>query len=381
MYKKQESKTPTYPVVELPKNGKLVIPDNVVTQINYLHAKIGKTEWSGLLLYDVISGNPSDPENFVLEAKHIFLMDIGTSAFTEYELDGDIVDVYDNVEGAMEMKLGHVHTHHDMSAYFSGTDTSELQDNVDKHNYYLSLIVNFSSNYKAKVAFLSDVHTRSKMSYIDDSGKKDHFKTDNISKTMITVDMDIHFKYDDKFFYERYEKVAEQKKKEEEKKSYTRQSALPEHTGPRGKAAIDADPLNMTNMEVEILARNVLSFSVDLKEQRSCYQVLHMIAESRPEELELYYQFFTENVEEVICNYFDQVLEIDEMKIVVKEIRDSLIRFYNHVRLKSLLDNIDLILEEFIAVYEKVKTEEDVEEEIEKDDLKDAVKQMESEII
>ena len=55
--------------------------------------------------------------------------------------------------------------------------------------------------------------------------------------------------------------------------------------------------------------------------------------------------------------------------------------FYNHVRLKSLLDNIDLILEEFIAVYEKLKTEEDVEEAIEKDDLKDAVKQMESEII
>jgi proteasome lid subunit RPN8/RPN11 len=150
------SKKITYPTYEMESKGRLILPVEIINQIMYLHSSIGKTEWSGLLLYDVISGNPSKPSDFVLKAKHIFLMDVGSAAYTEYETDGDIVDLYDNIEGAMEMKMGHVHSHHDMSAFFSGTDTDELMQNADKHNYYLSLIVNFSGNYVAKVAFLSE---------------------------------------------------------------------------------------------------------------------------------------------------------------------------------------------------------------------------------
>lgn len=152
---KTKEKKAEYPIYTMEEKGKLILPPSIISQITYLHSHCGNKEWSGLLLYDVIKGNPSKPEDFELEAKHIFLMDIGTGGATDYETDGDIVDLYDKIPEAMEQKLGHVHTHHSGSAYFSGVDTGELQDNVDKYNYYLSFVVNFNGNYAAKVAFLS----------------------------------------------------------------------------------------------------------------------------------------------------------------------------------------------------------------------------------
>ena len=127
----------SYPTLTFKKKGQLILTNEILAQIFFLHSNVGKTEWSGLLLYDVVSGSPADPENFVLKARHIFLMDVGSSAFTSYETDGDIVEIYDNIPEAMEMKTGQVHTHHTMDAFFSGTDTDELMQNVDKNNYYL----------------------------------------------------------------------------------------------------------------------------------------------------------------------------------------------------------------------------------------------------
>lgn len=385
---KEKEKKVKYPVTEFAQRGTLILPDHIFTQINILHNRVGKKEWSGLLLYEVISGGPSKASDFVLKARHIFLMDIGNSGFTEYETDSDIVDLYDNIEGAMDMKIGHIHTHHDMSAFFSATDTDELQENVDKHNYYLSLIVNFSGEYKAKVAFISDVHTHSKMSFIDDNGKKSHFKTDTIGKNMVTIDMDIVYDYDEDFFYNRYTQVVEKmKKKAERKPKWGSDSSWNKVDNgvlelPFGKP-IDSDPKDMKNHEVERLTRNVLSFSVNLKEARSCYQILHAIADSKEEEKGLYYQYFAENVGEVILNFFDQELEVDEMKIVIKEIRDSIMRFYYAVRLKSLIDNIDLILEEYMIAYENIKVEEEIDEAIEKekDELSEEIEKLEEELL
>ena len=95
--KSNEIKKISYPIYEMKEKGKIILTPKVINQIMYLHANIGKTEWSGILLYDVISGHPSKPADFVLKAEHIFLMDIGSGTFTEYETDGDIVDIYNNI--------------------------------------------------------------------------------------------------------------------------------------------------------------------------------------------------------------------------------------------------------------------------------------------
>lgn len=53
-----------------------------------------------------------------------------------------------------------IHSHHNMTCFFSGTDMSELHDNAPNHNYYLSLIVNYKedtgNNWCAKVAYVTE---------------------------------------------------------------------------------------------------------------------------------------------------------------------------------------------------------------------------------
>ncbi|KKL53720.1 hypothetical protein LCGC14_2272630, partial [marine sediment metagenome] len=371
--KKKEEKRIIYPILEMETKGTLILPSDFITQINYLHGKVGKEEWSGMLLYDVKSGSPADPKNFILEAKHIFLMDIGSAAYTEYNTDGDIVDIYDNIEEAMEWKTGHIHTHHDMSAYFSGTDTDELNDNVDKHNYYLSLIVNFGAKYASKVAFLSDVHKSAKMNYVDDKGVLQHFKTDKVEKHMVVIDMEVFYDYKSKFFYGRYDQLIEKakekaKKEEKERKAKYGNKHTVHVTGYRNgelqygdesgsnysfplgkveKAPFEGDPKKMTTKEVEDLARNVFSVTPELNEMRSAYQILHVLAGTKNDKKVYYYTWLAENVELIIENFFDQNLEVDEMNDVINEITKSLIRFGNVPFLEDIINGITEVLIEF----------------------------------
>lgn len=147
---------------ELEANFKvpLVLSERVLSEINYLHSSIGPTEWSGILVFSETKGSIDDLENLELRAEGIYPMDIGSSSYTEFDYDASIIDVYDHFDilsgDSMTKRIGTIHTHHTMDTFFSGTDKGELHTNADKHLYYLSLIVNFSGKYKAKIAILVD---------------------------------------------------------------------------------------------------------------------------------------------------------------------------------------------------------------------------------
>lgn len=355
-----------YPVLEMDKKGRLILPNEVITQINYLHGKVGKEEWSAMLLYDVKSGSPADIDNFVLVAKHIYLMDIGTAAYTEYKPDGDIVDIYDNIEEAMEWKTGHIHSHHDMSAYFSGTDMDELHTNVDKHNYYLSLIVNFSAKYDCKVAFLSDVKTTSQMNYTDDGGELKDFTVDRDEKHMCVIDMEIYYDYANDFFYNRYDEVikkAEAAKTAKTKTTYASKykgnndSFRSEHYNPNNTTVLitvpfEGDPKNMPTAQVEKLARNVFSVTPELDEVRSVYQILYLIANSKTTDQEFYFKYLADNLKLIIENFFDQELDFNEMTTVIDEVSNSMLRFSTYPALQSVIAGITEVMIEFITAYE-----------------------------
>ena len=133
--------------------GVLNINKQIEEQIDLLHTVVGAKEWSGVLLYTV---NGDVDSNVDVDVKGLFPMDIGTSAYTEYEFDENIMDMYDMYPNALDeqWRLGHIHTHHNMKAYFSGTDNQELKDNTPNHAYYLSLIVNFDKSYCARLCFM-----------------------------------------------------------------------------------------------------------------------------------------------------------------------------------------------------------------------------------
>jgi hypothetical protein len=137
-----------------------VITKRLQQQIDWLHQKVGRNEWSGELITRE-EGNITDLQNWTIYAEDIYLADVGTGTFTGYQVDQggfkavDIVDMYEAFPGLLEgtHKAQHIHTHHDMKAFFSATDESNLEERAQAANYFLMLVVNFKGDYVAKVAF------------------------------------------------------------------------------------------------------------------------------------------------------------------------------------------------------------------------------------
>lgn len=132
----------------------VVVPEEVLLKIKYLCKNIAKVEWSGVLFYSV-EGSIMQPETFKITLEDILPMDMGSQAYTSYELDDRFIDYYTEKPEAMEWTVGHIHSHNTMGVFFSGTDSAELNDNAFSHNYYLSLIVNNYMDMVAKIAMVA----------------------------------------------------------------------------------------------------------------------------------------------------------------------------------------------------------------------------------
>lgn len=132
------------------------MPIEVLHQIQYLCKNIPKVEWSGALFYTT-EGSIDKPDTFKITLKTILPLDMGSSAYTEYTLDDRFIDfIEEDFEERSTWKLAHIHSHHSMAVFFSGTDMAELNDNAPAHNFYLSLIVNNYMDFVAKVAFIGE---------------------------------------------------------------------------------------------------------------------------------------------------------------------------------------------------------------------------------
>jgi hypothetical protein len=296
-------------------------------------------------------------------------MDIGSAAYTEYEADGDIVDIYDNIPKAMEWKTGHVHSHHDMNTYFSTTDMDELHDNVDKHNYYLSLIVAFNGSYTAKVAFLSDMETTSKMTFKDDSGNMKNFKQKKMERHMVVINMRILFAELSGFFSARLTelvakeeaaKKAAEKKREKQYGGYGGYQQPGPHNnmvgfGTTGQRAIGSKiiPDKMTSWEIERLTKNVLMLDEDLKTEGNVYAILHDISRQDEATIDLFYEYLLANAEMVIDVFFDVHLSCDEYIIIIKEMSMCIKKFEGLPALSEVIENIVGVFELMISAFEE----------------------------
>lgn len=205
-----ESKKEAYSRFDAVGRGKLILSRKLLSQIDYLHNKVGQFEWIGVLLYTKEAGDIPDGNTLVLRAHKLYLMDIGTTAHTQATIDAEeVLGMYDNVPDIMDLKQGLIHTHHIMTTFFSGEDWSELEDNTPLHNYYLSLIVNFDGKYSAKVAYMANVEENFTFKGCDDQS----FTTSRSKKVLITLDMNIEKEgvLVDEPFEKRYEEVKEAK--------------------------------------------------------------------------------------------------------------------------------------------------------------------------
>lgn len=130
-------------------NYKLVIPSEVERKIRFACQKVWNTEWSGTLFFNY-EGSFED-NDLVIKCVDIYIMDIGTQAYTEFDMNPDVIGYMCEKPELLDCQLGLIHSHNNMSTFFSGTDTATLKEEGKDRNNFVSLIVNNAGNYTAAI--------------------------------------------------------------------------------------------------------------------------------------------------------------------------------------------------------------------------------------
>lgn len=128
---------------------KLVIPADVEKKIRHLCNRISQVEWSGTLFYT----HSGSYEEGTLEIRcvDIFPMDIGSQAYTEFDMSPDVIAYMTGHPELLDCQMGLIHSHNNMATFFSGTDTATLKEEGNDRNHFVSLIVNNAGTYTAAI--------------------------------------------------------------------------------------------------------------------------------------------------------------------------------------------------------------------------------------
>lgn len=128
---------------------KLIIPEEVERKIRYICQQIWKDEWSGTLFYKP-EGRFGDG-TLTIRCVDIYIMDIGTAAYTEFDMSPDVISYMTDNPELLDCQMGLIHSHNNMSTFFSSTDTATLKEEGMDRNHFVSLIVNNEGTYTAAI--------------------------------------------------------------------------------------------------------------------------------------------------------------------------------------------------------------------------------------
>jgi hypothetical protein len=137
------------PLIKQSATYKLIVPRKVEEKIRYLCRKFPTLEWSGVL-FTTHEGNFEDG-NLVITCQDIYPMDLGSPGFTQFKMD-ETVSAYiaENIE-LFDCDVQLIHSHNQMSCFFSGQDQATLREEGNDRNCFVSLIVNNAGTYCAAV--------------------------------------------------------------------------------------------------------------------------------------------------------------------------------------------------------------------------------------
>ena len=156
---------------------KLIIPDLVQKKIREWCYNFPTKEWSGTLFYTV-DGSFED-NSLVITCKDIYVSDIGSATYTEFDHNADIV-TYQAMNDLLDCYTGLIHSHNQMATFFSGTDRNTLIEEGMDMPHFLSLIVNNVSVYTAKITRRVSFQT-SKITYPTFGGES---KSEEVESTI-----------------------------------------------------------------------------------------------------------------------------------------------------------------------------------------------------
>lgn len=149
----EEAKQPTKVISLVQKSGtynyKLIIPAEVERKIRFACQKVWSTEWSGTLFFTHEGSFEND--DLVIKCVDIYIMDIGTQAYTEFDMNPDVIAYMCENPELLDCQMGLIHSHNNMSTFFSGTDTATLKEEGRDRNNFVSLIVNNAGTYTAAI--------------------------------------------------------------------------------------------------------------------------------------------------------------------------------------------------------------------------------------
>lgn len=149
----EETKQPTKVISLVQKSGtynyKLIIPAEVERKIRFTCQKVWSTEWSGTLFFT--HEGSFENNDLVIRCVDIYIMDIGTQAYTEFDMNPDVIAYMTEHSELLDCQLGLIHSHAGMQTFFSGTDTATLKEEGRDRNNFVSLIVNNAGSYTAAI--------------------------------------------------------------------------------------------------------------------------------------------------------------------------------------------------------------------------------------
>lgn len=175
MEEKKEKKSLS--LIDRHSTYKLIIPDLVQRKIREWCYHFPTKEWSGTLFYTV-EGSFED-NSLVITCKDIYVSDIGSATYTEFEHNADIVS-YQAMNDLLDCYTGLIHSHDQMATFFSGTDRNTLIEEGMDMPHFLSLIVNNAGIYTAKITRRVSLQT-SKITYPTFGGES---KSEEVESTV-----------------------------------------------------------------------------------------------------------------------------------------------------------------------------------------------------
>lgn len=128
---------------------KIIIPTEVERKIRFVCQKVWDTEWSGTLFFT--HEGSFENNDLVIRCVDIYIMDIGTKTYTEFDMNPDVIAYMCENPELLDCQMGLIHSHNNMSTFFSGTDTATLEEEGRDRNNFVSLIVNNAGTYTAAI--------------------------------------------------------------------------------------------------------------------------------------------------------------------------------------------------------------------------------------
>ena len=128
---------------------KIIIPTEVERKIRFVCQKVWDTEWSGTLFFT--HEGSFENNDLVIRCVDIYIMDIGTKTYTEFDMNPDVIAYMCENPELLDCQVGLIHSHNNMSTFFSKTDTATLEEEGRDRNNFVSLIVNNAGTYTAAI--------------------------------------------------------------------------------------------------------------------------------------------------------------------------------------------------------------------------------------